>query len=234
MTEPVSRETPPVPEAAAEVFSRSLPAAEAYAELLAGPGVVRGLIGPREASRLWERHLLNCAVIADLIPARAAVCDVGSGAGLPGLVLAIVRPDVAMTLVEPLLRRTSFLEEAVATLGLGNVTVVRARAEELHGHRDFDVVTSRAVAPLDRLGRWSLPLVRRGGCMLAIKGSSAPAEVEAARNRLRGCGGGGIEILERGAGVVSPPTVVVRVEAARDSRLGLAPAQAQGRKRQRR
>src|SRR3954463_15116587 len=124
MTDEVSRETPSAPDVARRVFSSErFPLAERYAALLATDGVVRGLIGPREAPRLWDRHLVNCALLADLIPPDATVCDIGSGAGLPGLVLAIARPDLRLTLVEPLLRRTTFLEEVVETLGLGQVAV---------------------------------------------------------------------------------------------------------------
>ena len=131
-----------------------LPLAERYAELLATDGVVRGLIGPREAPRLWERHLLNCAVLAELLPDGATVCDIGSGAGLPGLVLAIARPDLTVTLVEPLLRRTTFLEEVVAELGLERGRGgARAGPRSCTAQRTFDVVTSRAVAPLERLLR---------------------------------------------------------------------------------
>src|SRR3954466_4839277 len=133
MTDEVSRETPSAPDVARRVFpSERMPLAERYAELLATDGVVRGLIGPREATRLWERHLVNCALLAGQLPAGATVCDVGSGAGLPGVVLAIARPDVRVTLVEPLLRRTTFLEEAVHDLGLETVEVVRGRADALH------------------------------------------------------------------------------------------------------
>lgn len=205
------------------MFSQRLPLAERYAGLLADDGVVRGLIGPREAPRLWERHLLNCAFLADAVPADAAVCDIGSGAGLPGLVLAIRRPDLAVTLVEPLLRRTTFLTEAVAALGLTNVEVTRGRASDLHGVRDFDVVTARAVAPLDRLAGWSLPLVRQGGVLLAMKGASAEVEVEAARSELRRLGASGVSVERYGAGVVDPATVVVRVVASRPSGLSLGP-----------
>ena len=159
------------------MFSDALPLAERFAHLLATDGVVRGLIGPREVPRLWERHLVNCALLGLGVPRGVTVADVGSGAGLPGLVLAIGRPDLRVTLVEPLLRRTTFLTEAVEQLALANVEVVRDRAEALHGHRSFDVVTSRAVAPLDRLARWCLPLVAPGGRMLAMKGSSAADEV---------------------------------------------------------
>jgi 16S rRNA (guanine527-N7)-methyltransferase len=189
--------------------------AERFAELLASDGVVRGLIGPRETPRLWSRHLLNCAVVGELVPDEASVADIGSGAGLPGLVLAIARPDLAVTLVEPLLRRTTFLEEAVVALGLDNVAVVRARAEELHGDRSFDVVTSRAVAPLPKLLRWSLPLTRPGGAVLAMKGSSAQEEIDATRTQLRALGAGPVSVHTVGAGVVDPPTIVVRVEPAR-------------------
>jgi 16S rRNA (guanine527-N7)-methyltransferase len=193
------------------VFSDALPVAEAYATLLAAEATVRGLIGPREVPRLWERHVLNCAVVTDLVPSEASVCDIGSGAGLPGLVMAIRRPDLAVTLVEPLLRRTSFLEEAVQVLALGNVEVLRARADALHGQRSFDVVTSRAVAPLDRLSEWSLPLVRSGGVFLAMKGSTVQAELDSAVQAIR-AGQGIIDgVVELGAGVVDPPVRVVRV-----------------------
>ena len=184
-----------------------------YAELLASQGVIRGLIGPRETPRLWERHLLNCAVLGELLPRDSTVCDIGSGAGLPGVVLAIARPDLTVTLVEPLLRRTTFLEEAVEALGLDQVEVVRARAEELHGRRRFDVVTSRAVAPLPKLARWSLPLTRPGGTVVAMKGASAQAEVDDARRELRKLGAGPVSVHRVGVGVVDPPTYAVRVEA---------------------
>jgi 16S rRNA (guanine527-N7)-methyltransferase len=201
------------------VFAARTEVAVAYAELLATDGVTRGLIGPREAPRLWERHLLNCAVLSDALASGADVCDIGSGAGLPGLVLAIRRPDLAVTLVEPLLRRTTFLTEAVQRLELDNVEVVRVRAEELHGEREFSVVTSRAVAPLPRLLDWSMPLVRRRGHLLAMKGSSARDEVVAAAQQLRACGAGTVEVLALGTDVIDPPTTVIRVQATRLSRL---------------
>ena len=159
---------------------------------LADAGTVRGLIGPREVPRLWERHVLNSAVIEELVPHRARVADIGSGAGLPGLVLAIRRPDLSVTLIEPLLRRTTFLDEVITDLGLDNVMVIRGRAEDptvlgtLGG--SFDVVTSRAVAPLQRLAQWSLPLVRAGGLFLPMKGSSATDELVQARSALTGLG----------------------------------------------
>jgi 16S rRNA (guanine527-N7)-methyltransferase len=193
------------------VFSDALPTAEAFAQLLANEGIVRGLIGPREVPRLWERHLLNCAVVTDAVAHGSTVCDIGSGAGLPGLVMAIRRPDLEITLVEPLLRRTTFLEEAVAALELPHVEVVRARAEELHGTRTFDVVTSRAVAPLDRLSRWSLPLVRTGGEFLAMKGSSPEDELASAAKVIGKEHGLVQGLLELGAAVVDPPVRVVRI-----------------------
>src|SRR4051794_27132338 len=209
----VSRETPPVPSAARGVFRDRLGLAEQYAAMLSEAGVVRGLIGPREVPRLWDRHLLNCAVLADLVPEGATVADIGPGAGLPGLVLAITRPDLRVTLVEPMLRRTTFLREAVDTLDLGRVEVVRARAEQLHGERSFDVVTSRAVAPLDRLLTWSLPLTRAGGLVLAMKGSSAATEIKNARDTLRRLRAGQTSVHTCGEGIIDPPTTVVRVEA---------------------
>lgn len=174
----VSRETPVVPEVARRVFAvERLPLMEAYAARLADDGVVRGLIGPREVPRLWDRHLVNCGLLHRAIESGASVADVGTGAGLPGLVLGIARPDLEVTLIEPLLRRTTFLEEVVAELGLDNVEVHRGRADSLHERRRFGVVTSRAVAPLERLADWCMPLVAPEGRMLALKGSSAESEV---------------------------------------------------------
>jgi 16S rRNA (guanine527-N7)-methyltransferase len=203
------------------VFSHRLPLAERFAALLADAGVVRGLIGPREVPRLWERHLVNCALLGRAVDQDLDVCDIGSGAGLPGVVLAIARPDLRVTLVEPLLRRTTFLDEVVAELALDNVEVVRARAEELHGKREFSVVTSRAVAPLERLLGWSMPLVRQGGALVAMKGSSVHAEIEEAQAALRKYGAGAVRVEEYGEGLVERPTTVIRVEATRPSRLGL-------------
>lgn len=211
MTDHVSRETPSVPDVAQRVFSDALPQAIAYAELLATDGIVRGLIGPREVPRLWDRHLLNCAVVTDAVPQRASVADIGSGAGLPGLVMAIRRPDLQVTLIEPLLRRTRFLEEVVGALKLSNVRVRRGRAEELHGVARFDVVTSRAVAPMDRLARWSLPLVRSGGSFLAMKGSSAEAELESANSVIAREGGRIVGVLELGTDFLDPPVRVVEI-----------------------
>lgn len=219
MNDSVSRETPPTPETAAGVFVDALETAERYAELLAGPASTRGLMGPREVPRLWERHLLNCALVTDLIAPGATVCDVGSGAGLPGLVMAIRRPELQVTLLEPLLRRTVFLEEAVATLGLSNVEVVRGRAEELRGARNFDVVTSRAVAGMDRLLEWSLPLSDAGGVVLAMKGETAQQELDDASGTIARLGGRNPEVLTLEHPGLSSPTTVVRVEAGRSGRI---------------
>ncbi len=204
------------------MFGSRLTLAERYAGMLAGPGTIRGLIGPREGPRLWERHLLNCALLGDLIPTGATVCDIGSGAGLPGLVLSVRRPDLRLTLVEPLLRRTTFLDEAVADLGLDNVEVVRARAEALHGSRQFDVVTSRAVAPLATLAEWSLPLVRDGGELLAMKGASAAAELADAVGAIEALGAVKPEVVHIHADAVTFPTTVIRAQASTSRRLGLS------------
>lgn len=202
--------------------SDRLPLVAAYAELLAGDGVVRGLIGPREVDRLWERHLLNCVLVSSVLPEEASVCDIGSGAGLPGVVLAIARPDLQIALVEPLLRRTSFLQEVVAALDLSGVEVIRGRAEALHGHRTFDVVTSRAVAPLGRLLEWSMPLVAPPGVMLAMKGSSAVLEVAETEGVWRALGCGVPEVLALDDGVSTG--VAVRVAWEDPSRVRSTPA----------
>lgn len=203
----VSRETPPPPPAAVGAFGAHLPVAERYAHILATEGVDRGMIGPREVPRLWDRHLVNCAVVAPRVPEGARVADVGSGAGLPGVVWAIARPDLEITLIEPLLRRTTFLDEVVAELDLGNVTVLRSRAEDVKA--TFDVVTARAVAPLDKLAGWCLPLVRPGGVLLALKGQSATEEVERTRPALDALGVSSIVVSTHGD--VEVPTTVVEI-----------------------
>jgi len=205
MPDDVSRETPPP--SAAGVFASQMPVMEAYAELLATEGITRGLIGPRELPRLWSRHLLNCAAVLPRIPTGASVADVGTGAGLPGLVWAIARVDLQVTLIEPLLRRTVFLDQVVADLELPNVRVVRARAEDVD--EVFDVVTARAVANLDKLARWCLPLTKKpGGVLLAMKGRSAPDEVEAAKPTLHRLGATAIVVESYPAGTDEPTTVV--------------------------
>lgn len=173
----------------------------------------RGLIGPREVPRLWERHLLNCAVLSEVVPEGVTVCDVGSGAGLPGIPLALVREDLKITLLEPLLRRTNFLTEVVELLGLDHVTVVRGRAEEVMGKlQPVHVVTARAVAPLDRLAAWGIPLLRPYGEMLALKGDTAEEELKASATALSKLGAVETSILHVGEGIVDPMSTVVRVE----------------------
>jgi len=200
--------TPPAPAGAAGVFGDRLPVAERFAALLVAEGTTWGLLGPREGLRVWSRHLLNCAALSALVPSRAACLDIGSGAGLPGLALAVARPDLRVTLVEPLQRRVDFLRMAVATLQMAEqVDVVRARAEELHGRRTAPVVLARAVAPLARLVPWTLPLLAPRGAVLAMRGARARDEVAAAAALLRGMGSAA-EVLELAAGDGQIATVV--------------------------
>jgi 16S rRNA (guanine527-N7)-methyltransferase len=210
----LARQPTPVRATAEALFGDRLPAAERYAVLLVTDGVVRGLIGPREAPRIWERHLLNCAAVAELVPPGTTVIDVGSGAGLPGIVLAVARPDLTITLLEPMLRRVTFLVEVVEALDLaGRVSVERGRAEEVAGRLpEADVATARALAPLDRLAAWCLPLVSPGGRVLALKGTSAEDEVAAHAAAVRRLGGGTPAIHHCGVGQVDPPAIVVEIE----------------------
>jgi 16S rRNA (guanine527-N7)-methyltransferase len=191
----------------------------AFADILATRGVERGLIGPREVPRLWSRHLVNCAVVAqeatEELPLGSTVADVGSGAGLPGLVWALVRPDLKVTLIEPLLRRATFLSDVVAELSLEDrVEVLRARAEDAAPRR-FDVVTARAVARLPQLLSWTLPLASVGGVLLALKGAGAAEEVEESKATCVALGAGPITIHRYGVGTIEPPTTVVVVPRAR-------------------
>jgi 16S rRNA (guanine527-N7)-methyltransferase len=203
-----------VPAGAASVFGDAFPAAVRYAELLAGPGVERGVVGPAEAERIWDRHLLNCAAIARLIPHRCSLADIGSGAGLPGIVLALLVPGARVTLVEAMARRVAFLDECVAELGLANVEVLRARAEDLEGQLAMDVVTARAVAPLDRLAGLCVGLLRPGGKVVAIKGASAEAELARARPTLARLGVSDARIVEVGSAESSAAATVVVFTAA--------------------
>lgn len=217
---------PAPPEAAADVFSDRLGTARRYAELLAGPGVERGLLGPREVDRLWDRHILNSAALGELLDVDERVADIGSGAGLPGIPLAIARPDLQVVLVEPLLRRSEFLREAVEELALGNVAVVRGRAEDRAVRDEFrerDAVVSRAVASLDKISRWSLPLLRMNGRMLAMKGERAQAEVEEHRRVMIGLGANDVRVVRCGVNYLTPPATVVMAlrgepKTARDRR----------------
>lgn len=211
MTQPSNPPAPePTPSVAAEVFGDHLALAEAYHDSLATVAAQRGFIGPKEVTRLWGRHILNCAVIGEVFGEGLKVADIGSGAGLPGIPLAIARPDLQVTLIEPLLKRSTYLSEVVSQLGLGNITVVRGRAEE-QSRPLFDVVTSRAVAPLGKLAGWSLPLVAPGGAMIAMKGESVAEELERDAAEIARAGGGRAEILTAGAGVVDPPTTLIRI-----------------------
>ncbi|MFI7586013.1 16S rRNA (guanine(527)-N(7))-methyltransferase RsmG [Spongisporangium articulatum] len=211
MTDPVS-----VPrgtsDAVAEIFGDRVLLVQRYVEALSTSGLERGLIGPREVPRIWDRHVLNCAVVSELIPPSAALADVGSGAGLPGLVLAIARPDLKVTLIEPLLRRSVWLREVVQELGLSGVEIARGRADEVtrSGAR-FDVATARAVAALPKLAGWCLPLLRPQGQLLALKGASAAEELDEARAELTRLGAVSAEVVGCGVGVVDPTTTVIRV-----------------------
>ncbi len=197
------------PPGAAAVFGPALGRAEAFAWMLATRGVEQGLIGPHEVPRLWDRHLLNCAVVAELIGGRCeTLVDIGSGAGLPGIVLAVVRPELTVTLLEPMERRCRFLAECVAELGLTNAEVLRGRAEDVVLRAD--VATARAVAPLDRLAELAIGVVRPGGMVLAIKGRNAADELKKARPVLSRIGARSAEIVRAGHGKVVPAATVVR------------------------
>ncbi|RKT51838.1 16S rRNA (guanine(527)-N(7))-methyltransferase RsmG [Saccharothrix australiensis] len=199
---------------AKRVFGDHYPEAVAFTDLLVEHGVERGLIGPREVDRLWERHILNSAVVAELLPRNCRVVDVGSGAGLPGIPLAIARPDLDLTLLEPMARRVAWLTEVVDTLGL-RVEVVRGRAEEAAVRERLsgsDVVTARAVAPLERLAGWCLPLLRPGGRLVALKGESAAEELERDALAVRRAGGTRSRVTTCGGDVLELPTTVVLVE----------------------
>ena len=193
------------------VFGSRLPLGQAYHDSLATDGSTRGFIGPREVPRLWDRHIINCAVVKQAIPEGTTVIDVGSGAGLPGIPLAIARPDLRITLIEPLLKRYNYLNEVVEELGLDNVTVLRGRAEEgpiKKAVAGADVVTSRAVAPLGKLAKWSLPLVRKGGEMIALKGSSVHEELERDAADIKKAGGGKAEVRTiEGTTIIRVPRV---------------------------
>ena len=214
---------PDPPPEARDVFGPGLPVAEEYVRLLAGAGVAQGLLGPREVPRLWSRHVLNCAAVAELVPHPAAphlapphlatLVDLGSGAGLPGIVLALLLPDVQVILLERMERRAAFLQECVRVLGLRNALVRCGRAEDLAGQIAADVVTARAVAPMERLAGLALGLARPGGLVLAIKGAGAEDEVARAGPELRRLGVGDVTVLRVGGGKVDRAATVVRLIA---------------------
>lgn len=193
------------------MFGDQLELACRYAGLLATAGVTRGIIGPAESGRLWDRHLVNCAVVADLLPESGTLVDIGSGGGLPGLVLAMLRPQMRVILLEPMLRRVVFLNECVESLELDNVTMVRGRAEDVVGQIRADIATARAVAPLDRLAEWARGVLCPGGTLLAIKGRGAEDELAVAGPVLRRLGARSAEVLRVGHDRVDPATTVVRV-----------------------
>lgn len=202
------------PPAAAEIFGDNLEKAIAYHESLATDGSVRGFIGPREVPRLWDRHILNCGVIGEAMDEGISVADIGSGAGLPGIPLAIARPDLNITLIEPLLKRSVYLNEVKEALNLDNVTVVRGRAEEKVVRKQVglvDIVTSRAVAPLGKLATWSLPLVKIGGRMVAMKGSSVEEEIERDAKEIRKAGDTDIKVYTVGEALLSEPTTLISI-----------------------
>jgi 16S rRNA (guanine527-N7)-methyltransferase len=215
----VTEDVPVPPAAAAAIFGSRLPLAVRYAAMLASSGVERGLIGPREANRLWQRHLLNCAVIGEVIARGARVVDLGSGAGLPGLPLALARPELDITLLEPMVRRVTWLREVIDELGVP-VRVIRGRAEDpaIQGEvGGVDVVTARAVAPLARLAGWALPLLVEGGLLVAMKGETVVAEVIRDTPAVLALGGRPVRIHDCGEGIVDPLTRVVLISRSQIS-----------------
>ena len=208
---PVGGEADRAPDAAAAIFGQRIDLAQRYARWLAGAGVERGLLGPREVDRIWERHLLNSVAVEELLEEGERIIDVGSGAGLPGIPLAIARPDLEVVLLEPLLRRSEFLNEVIGELGLA-VEVVRGRAEEPRVRSRFgerDVAVSRAVAALDKLTKWCVPLLRPGGRMIAIKGERGAEELEQHRRGMAASGAVDARVVTCGANYLRPPATVV-------------------------
>lgn len=204
--------TPEVPSAEVrELFGLAWGGVARFAEMLEAEGELRGLIGPREVPRLWSRHIVNSAAVAPFVPEECSVADVGSGAGFPGVVLALMRPDAEIHLIEPMERRVAWLVDVVGELDLDNVTIHRLRAEELHGRARFDVVSARAVAAMDKLARWTMPLVNPGGALLALKGERAAVEIEDARYVLKKLGGVNVAIHEVESPMGGSSTTVVEV-----------------------
>lgn len=202
-------------EAVRELFGLAWAPAEHFANMLAEEGELRGLIGPRELPRLWSRHLVNSAAVVPFIPEGVSVADVGSGAGFPGVVVALLRPDLDVHLVETMERRVVWLSDVVEELGLDNVTVVQARAEELHGKAAFDVVTARAVAAMDKLARWTMPLVKAGGRLVALKGQRAEEELDNAKYVLRKFGASEVRVEKVRPIPDAEPTTIVVIDKRR-------------------
>lgn len=200
----------PEPDSAAVVFGDRIELARQFTAALAEHGEERGLIGPLEPARLWNRHILNSAIAAPLFTSGARVGDVGSGAGLPGLVLAIARPDVQWVLIEPMERRVTWLQEQTAALGLDNVEVVRARGEEWKQGPILDAVTARAVSALRTLIPLTVPLLRSGGELVLLKGANAENEIGAAEKAIRKFKLTDVRVEVVGEGVIAEPTRVLR------------------------
>lgn len=210
MSTPIEFETEPAE--AAQVFGTNIELARAYTKRLAEDSETFGLLGPRELPRIWSRHVINSALLAELVPDETLVADVGSGAGLPGIPMAIAQPKAHFTLIEPMERRANWLQSVVTDLGLKNVDVIRARAEEVQ-RTDFDIVTARAVAALDKLLKLLTPLTRGSllRTVLALKGSRAPEEIAEAKPRLERLGYGTPEIITLGVGITQETATVVRI-----------------------
>jgi 16S rRNA (guanine527-N7)-methyltransferase len=195
------------PRVAADIFGDRLPLARVYAAALVRDSDLLGLLGPREMPKLWTRHILNSAVVAELVPVGKTVADVGSGAGLPGIPMAIVQPEAHFTLIEPMERRSEWLRQIASELGLSNVTVLRARAEEVGDV--FDLVTARAVSALPKLLRLTVPITKHGGKVLALKGSKAAEEIEEAKKLSKKLRIAGFEVVHTGKQFLAEPTLVV-------------------------
>lgn len=208
MTEIENFEPEAEPAVAAQIFGANLEKARQYAAALVRDGDELGLLGPRELPRLWSRHILNSAVVSQLVADGASVADVGSGAGLPGIPMAIAQPNATFTLIEPMERRSNWLIEQVAALGLTNVKVKRARAEEVGDV--FDVVTARAVSALPKLLRLTVPLTRDGGVILALKGSKAQDEINDSKSLMKKLNIAKFEVVQVGTEHLAEPTTVVR------------------------
>jgi 16S rRNA (guanine527-N7)-methyltransferase len=196
------------PAAAAVVFGDRIELARRYANLLIRDSDLLGLLGPREMPKLWTRHILNSAAVSELVPVGASVADVGSGAGLPGIPMAIAQPNAEFTLIEPMERRSDWLKQVVTDLGLSNVRVQRARAEEVGDV--FDLVTARAVSALPKLLRLTVPLTKSGGAIIALKGGRAQEEIEEAKKLVKKLKIAGFEVIHTGAQILDETTLVVR------------------------
>ena len=197
------------PAAAVAIFGDQIDQARSFAQTLANDSDELGLLGPRELDKLWSRHILNSAVVAELVSPGDKVADVGSGAGLPGIPMAIARPDADFVLIEPMERRSSWMLEVVEDLGLKNVRILRSRAEDVT-EQDFDIVTARAVAALDKLLKMCVPLLKPGGALIALKGSKAAEEIANSKKLEKKLGISSFEILVCGEKFLAEPTSVVK------------------------